>query len=75
MSKCDDALGHVDGYLDREVNRYQVWRIHRHLRKCEGCDRAYVFEERLRVVVRECLHEEVPPAFLERLRRALHSAR
>lgn len=73
MSKCDDALHDVYGYLDREVTRYRIWRIRRHLEECDGCERAFVFEERLRIVIRERLHEEVPAEFLTRLRQALHT--
>jgi mycothiol system anti-sigma-R factor len=72
MSDCDDALANVYSYLDREANRYRSWRIRRHLHECDGCERAYVFEERLRIVIRERLHEEVPDEFLTRLRQALH---
>ena len=73
MSKCDDALHDVYGYLDREVTQYRSWRIRRHLEDCDGCERAFVFEERLRIVIRERLHEEVPAEFLTRLRQALHT--
>ncbi|MGQ0848657.1 MAG: zf-HC2 domain-containing protein [Actinomycetota bacterium] len=73
MSQCDDALAEVYGYLDREIGWYQNWRIKRHLAGCHGCVDAYGFEERLRVVIRTRLAEEVPPEFLERLRQALAS--
>lgn len=73
MNKCDDALHDVYGYLDREVTRYRIWRIRRHLEECDGCERAFVFEERLRIVIRERLHEEVPAEFMTRLRQALHT--
>jgi len=75
MSDCNNALDDLYGYLDQEVSRYRRWRIRRHLRICEGCDNAFVFEQRLQVVVRQCLKEDVPPEFLARLRQSLHSDR
>jgi hypothetical protein len=41
------------------------------LRTCGGCESAYVFEEKLLLMVKTRLHEDLPPEFLERLRRAL----
>lgn len=75
MSHCDDALHDVYSYLDKEVNWYRSWVIRRHLAGCPPCERAYVFEERLRVVVRDRLREEVPPEFLERLRRVIDTGK
>lgn len=73
LSHCDDALHEVYSYLDQEVNWYRSWVIRRHLKGCPPCVQAYKFEERLRVVVRERLREEVPGEFMERLRRAIES--
>ena len=75
MSKCDEALSNVYGYLDREVNWYRSWQIRRHVGECDGCGRAFTFEQRLQLVIRERLHEEVPPEFLARLRQALQTDR
>ena len=71
MSHCDDALHDVYSYLDQEITWYRSWQIKRHLHGCPPCVEAFHFEERLRVVVRDRLHEEVPPEFLTRLRQAL----
>lgn len=73
MSNCDDALHGVYGYLDREVNWYRSWRIRRHLSDCDNCDKAFGFEERLRIVIRHRLREEVPAEFLQRLRNAIEA--
>ena len=70
MSQCDDALHDVYGYLDQEITWYRSWRIRRHLGDAVAGE-AYTFEERLRVVIRDRLHEEAPPEFLARLRQAL----
>jgi len=75
VSKCDDAIADVYSYLDREVNWYRTWQIRRHLGDCDGCEKAFTFEQRLKIVIRERLHEEVPPQFLTRLRQALETDR
>ena len=76
MSKfCDDALGDVYSYLDQELPTFAAWRVRRHLKACDGCEAAYGFEERLRLVIRLRLHEDPPPEFLARLRAAIDHER
>jgi mycothiol system anti-sigma-R factor len=72
---CDDALHDVYSYLDRELSSYAAWKVRRHLKACGGCEAAYGFEERLRIVIRRRLQEEAPPEFLARLRAALDNER
>jgi mycothiol system anti-sigma-R factor len=73
LSDCDDALHEVYSYLDQEVNWYRSWMIRRHLKGCPPCVQAYKFEQRLRIVVKERLHEDIPPEFMERLRQAIQN--
>jgi len=68
---CDEALTNLYQYLDREMDSANSERIRAHLVDCSGCFDIFEFEVRLKVVVRERLSEEVPPAFIERLRAAL----
>lgn len=75
MSHCDDALHNVYGYLDQEVTWYRSWQIKRHLASCPPCVQAFKFEERLKLVIRDRLQEEVPPEFLDRLRQAFSDDR
>ncbi len=73
---CDEALANLYTYLDHELDDEQVAeRIRFHLDDCPPCGGAFVFEERLRVVVRTKLREEVPPEMLERLRAHLSDHR
>ena len=72
---CDDCLNEVYTYLDRELSTFAAWRVRRHLKTCGGCEAAYGFEERLRVVIRLRLREEAPPEFLARLRAAIDQER
>jgi len=72
---CEGALHDVYSYLDSELSTYAAWRVRRHLKACAGCEAAYGFEERLRVVIRVRLQEEPPPEFLARLRAAIDDER
>jgi mycothiol system anti-sigma-R factor len=68
MSKaCDHALTNLYLYLDREVGGFARWRMKRHLHQCPPCGKAFVFEERLRQVIRERLREEVPDQVVFRI--------
>jgi anti-sigma factor (TIGR02949 family) len=69
--ECDDALTNLYQYLDREIEASTSEVIRAHLEDCSGCLKSFKFEERLQIVVRERLAEEVPPEFLERLRDAI----
>lgn len=69
---CDDALANVYMYLDRELDDSTATVIRDHLEDCPPCGKAFVFEERLKAVVKERLAVEVPPEFVERLKQALH---
>ncbi len=69
--ECDDALTNLYQYLDREIEPSTSEVIRAHLEDCSGCLKSFKFEERLQIVVRERLSEEVPPEFLERLREAI----
>ncbi|HEY7563486.1 MAG TPA: zf-HC2 domain-containing protein [Acidimicrobiia bacterium] len=72
---CDDAFHDVYSYLDREVSWFRSWRLRRHLRACDGCENAYEFEQRLRIVVRTKLAEDASPEFIARLRQAIEQER
>lgn len=74
MSKtCDRCHYHVYDYFDRELGWMARLRIKLHLRRCQGCVRAYGFEERFLVKVKSYLREDMPPEVLERIRRAIHN--
>ncbi|HEX2154991.1 MAG TPA: mycothiol system anti-sigma-R factor [Acidimicrobiia bacterium] len=68
---CDEALAEVYLYLDRELTWWRRRSIRRHLRECPPCLNGYSFEERLRVVVRQCMSVEVPQDFILRLNEAI----
>ncbi len=68
---CDDALANLYKYIDAELGRIDAEKVKSHLQACQGCDRPFDFERRLREVIRERLDEEVPEVFVARLKAAL----
>jgi mycothiol system anti-sigma-R factor len=66
---CDEALANLYTFLDGEMDDdTAVDRIRAHLSECPPCGNVFTFEERLRIVVRNHLREEVPASMIERLR-------
>jgi anti-sigma factor (TIGR02949 family) len=71
---CDEALAHLYTYLDGELDSQVIAdRVRTHLVDCPPCGKAFTFEERLRVVVRTKLHEEVPIEIIERLQMVIRT--
>ena len=68
---CDEALENLYLYLDSELDTSTSDRIRSHLDDCNGCVNSFEFEKRLKAVVKERLDEDVPDAFVARLRDAL----
>ncbi len=71
--RCDEALANLYLYLDSELDRVSSDRIRAHLADCPPCEQKFSFEQRLKIVVRERLQEEVPPHFVSKIRAALQS--
>ncbi len=68
---CDETRHYLYVYLDGEATILRRWRIRRHFRQCPHCEHGYVFEERLKLRVREGCREEMPRELVERLRTLL----
>ena len=68
---CDDAISRIYGYLDGEISSLKRVMVRVHLRKCSGCEDAFAFEQRLKVVIRERCQEEVPADMIVKLRAIL----
>ena len=73
---CDEALAHLYSYLDGELDDHVIAeRIRGHLTDCPPCGDAFTFEERLKIVVRTRLSEEVPIELMQRLQVVIRSQR
>lgn len=72
---CDDALEKMYLYIDGELTAETAGAIKVHLDDCPPCWDAFHFEERLKVVVRTRLQEEVPTEVMMRLQSIIRSER
>jgi len=70
--RCEDAIANIYLYLDNEMGWARRSVISWHLRRCDGCMERFHFEEFLREVIRERVHEEPRQEVIDRLRIYLH---
>ena len=70
---CDDSLEKMYLYIDNELDAASAEVIRYHINDCPPCSDAFSFEERLKVVVRTRLSEDVPAELLARLRAVIRS--
>jgi mycothiol system anti-sigma-R factor len=69
VDPCHGAEHLMQPYLDRALTEDEVARIDLHLRECDYCNDRYIFERRLRAVVKDCCSgDPVPAGFVDRLR-------
>ena len=54
VDPCHGAEHLIQPYLDRALTEAEVSRIDVHLRECDYCNDRYIFERRLREVVKDC---------------------
>jgi len=72
---CDDALEKMYMYIDGELTVESAEAIKVHINDCPPCWDAFHFEERLKVVVRTRLKEEVPSELMVRLHSIIRAER
>ena len=65
---CEHAVEYVYHYLDEELTWSHRVRIRWHLRRCEPCDGAFDFEDRLKSMIRKKGRDDPPPELFDRLR-------
>lgn len=67
MDDCEKCEQLIQPYLDRELSDTERAQAELHLGLCAYCRRRYVFEEKLRMYVRQTVVEPMPPDLKERL--------
>jgi len=65
---CEHAVEYVYHYLDEELTWSRRVRIRWHLKRCEQCDGAFDFEDRLKSMIRKKGRDDPPPELFDRLR-------
>ena len=67
IDDCEKCELLLQPYLDRELSDAERAEAEAHLDLCSYCRRRYVFEEKLRMYVRQSVVEPMPPDLKERL--------
>ncbi|MET0608607.1 MAG: zf-HC2 domain-containing protein, partial [Gaiellaceae bacterium] len=62
--KCEEML---QPYLDKQLSDAELAEAEAHLEGCSYCRKRYVFEEELRMFVRQAAVEEMPPDLKQKL--------
>ena len=62
--KCEEMM---QPYLDKQLSDAERAEADAHLALCSYCRKRYVFEERLRMFVRQAAVEEMPPDLKQKL--------
>lgn len=65
---CGDAQDQLYQYLDSELDDDTAASVREHLDDCSGCMDSFDFERRLKVVIRQCLTEDMPETLEIRVR-------
>ena len=68
---CDDILGDIDRYLDRDLDAGVRAEIETHLKECSPCLEAFDFESELRRVIAKGCREQAPDGLRSRILAAL----
>ena len=68
MCECGRCEQLLQSFLDRQLDEWERAEAEEHLARCSYCRRRYVFEEKLRMYVRQSVVvEPMPPELKERL--------
>lgn len=69
---CNEAHGQLYTFIDGETHLVGRIRIRLHLRRCPPCGEGFRFEEALKLRIRQCCRDEMPPELPMRLMTFIH---
>jgi mycothiol system anti-sigma-R factor len=69
---CNEAHGQLYPFIDGESHLVGRIRIRLHLRRCPPCGDGFRFEEALKLRIRQCCRDEMPPELPMRLMTFIH---
>ena len=70
---CGDAQDQLYQYLDSELDSETATSVRSHLDDCNGCHDSFDFEQRLKLIVRRCLTEDMPETLEVKVRELIRS--
>ncbi|HEY8738860.1 MAG TPA: mycothiol system anti-sigma-R factor [Candidatus Dormibacteraeota bacterium] len=60
-SDCDETMGRLSMYLDRELSDEEVGQVKVHLHSCPPCEQVFDFQTEIKRLVRkECCTDDAP---------------
>jgi anti-sigma factor (TIGR02949 family) len=72
---CDEVLGRLDDYLDRNLSTEEIRRVDEHLDECLSCLQKYRFEKALLDGIRTRLRRiSLPPQLMASITLRLNAA-
>lgn len=70
-SACEDALAHLQEYIDCEMSEVDTVRLEMHISTCPTCQEQVGLEQRLRALLRRSCMEQAPAHLRERVLRQI----
>jgi anti-sigma factor (TIGR02949 family) len=67
VDPCEECEKLLQPFLDKVLSESERVEAEAHLEVCSYCRKRYVFEERLRMFVRQAAVEEMPPTLKQKL--------
>lgn len=67
VDPCEECEKLLQPFLDKQLSDEERAEAEAHLETCSYCRKRYVFEERLRMFVRQAAVEEMPPDLKQKL--------
>jgi putative zinc finger protein len=67
VDPCEECEKLLQPFLDKVLSESERVEAESHLEVCAYCRKRYVFEERLRMFVRQAAVEEMPPTLKQKL--------
>ena len=67
VDPCEECEKLLQPYLDKQLSDAELAEAEAHLEVCAYCRKRYVFEERLRMFVRQAAVEEMAPDLKQKL--------
>lgn len=67
VDPCDECEKLLQPYLDKQLTDSELAEAEAHLEICAYCRKRYVFEEKLRMFVRQAAVEEMTPDLKQKL--------
>lgn len=67
LSHCDEALAHLQEYIDCEMTEVDTGRLAIHIESCDTCREEVGLEQKLRDLLKRSCMEEAPVHLRERV--------